>query len=112
MMKLALALTLVALFVAARPGDGSLLRRYAGFILVSAGALLWSGMFDLGGTRSVVTDPVLYRNILRLSALGFLTSLCGVIAALWCPQRTLKLVAILIGAISATLCAINVLAPY
>jgi hypothetical protein len=113
MMKLTVALLLLALFFAARPRDGLLLRRYIGFALAGAGALLWSGIFDaLGGTRSVATDAILYRDVLRLSALGLLSSMSGLIVAFWCPQRTLKIATIVIGAVSATLCATNVLVPY
>jgi hypothetical protein len=112
-MTVVVAMTLVLVFVASRPKDGWTLRRYLGFILVSVGALLWSGIFDsLGSTRSVVTDATLYRHVLRVSSLGAVVSLCGLVAAFWCPQRTLKLATMMIGVVSTTLCAINVLTPY
>lgn len=113
MMKLIVALILALIVVATRHGDGSLWRRYLGFVLVSLGALFWAGTFDaLGPGRSVVSDMALYRRVLLWSAVGVLMSLAGVIASLWCSQKMLKVSAMLVGTAAAIMCAVNILVPY
>ena len=113
MMKLIVALILVLVAAMTRPKDGSLVRRYLGFILVGLGALVWAGTFDaLGPGRSVVSDTALYRRVLLWSGAGMLLSLAGLVASLWCRQKLLKVSAMLIGIVGAIMCAVNILVPY
>lgn len=113
MMKLIVALILALIVVATRHGDGSLLRRYLGFVLVSLGALFWAGTFDaLGPGRNVVGDTALYKRVILWSVIGVLMSLAGLIASLWCRQKLLKVSAMLVGAAAAIMCAVNILVPY
>jgi len=113
MMKLIVALILALIVVLTRHGDGSLLRRYLGFVLVSLGVLFWAGTFDaLGPGRSAVSDTALYRRVLLWSVIGVLMSLSGVIASLWCRQKLLKVSAVLVGATAAIMCALNIFVPY
>jgi len=113
MMKLIVALILVLIVLATRHGEGPVIRRYLGFVLVSLGALFWAGTFDaLGHGRSVVSDSALYRQVLLWSTVGVLVSVAGLVASLWCRQKRLKISAMLVGAVAAIMCAANILVPY
>jgi hypothetical protein len=113
MMKLIVAVILALIVVATRHGDGSLLRRYLGFVLVSLGALFWAGTFDaLGPGRNVVSDTALYKRVILWSVIGVLMSLAGLITSLWCRQKLLKVSSMLVGAAAAIMCAVNILVPY
>jgi hypothetical protein len=113
MMKLIVVAVLVLIAMVTRRGEGSFLRRYSGYILVSLGALIWAGMFDsLSSGRSVVIDGAFYKQVLLWSALGFLMALAGFIASFWCRQRLLKVSAMLIGIAAGIMCAINIILPY
>jgi len=46
MMKIIVGLLLLAVFALTRQGEGSLVRRYLGFVLVAIGSLLWAATFD------------------------------------------------------------------
>jgi hypothetical protein len=112
MMKLTVALILAVVVVTTREGEGSLVRRHLGFVLVNLGALVWAGTFDaLGHGRDIASDTALYRRVILWSATGVLMSLAGFVASLWCRQRLLKVSSILIGAVSAIMCTINILVP-
>jgi hypothetical protein len=113
MMKLIVALILGLIVVATRRGEGSRMRRYLGFVLVSLGALFWAGTFDaLGPSRNAVSDTALYKRVILWSVVGVVLSLAGIIASLWCRQKGLKVSAMLVGAAAAIMCAVNILVPY
>jgi len=113
MMKLIVALVLGSVLVATYKGEGSLVRRYLGYFLVSLGALSWATTFDaVGHGRDVVSDSALYARVILWSAVGILLSLLGLIASFWCRQKGLKVSAMLVGAAAAIMCAMNILVPY
>ena len=113
MMKLCFAVILALIVVATRRGDGSLARRYLGFALVSLGALFWAGAVDaVGPSGDVVRDATLYKHVLLLCAVGFFLSLAGLIASLWCHQKSLKITTLFVGVPAAILCAAAIIVPY
>jgi hypothetical protein len=59
-----------------------------------------------------VSDAPLYRRVLWLSALGVVASLSGIVAALWCQNKPLKVVIILLGAGLAVMCGATIVTPY
>ena len=113
MMKLIAALLLGLVVVIATKGDRPTTRCYLGFILVSAGVLLWSATFDaLAPGKDVAGDADLYRRVLLLSATGIVVSVAGVIATLGCRQKPLRTSTILLGAASTIMCSVNIVVPY
>jgi hypothetical protein len=113
MMKLIVTLILGSIVLMTRERDGSLVRRYLGFILVSLGALTWAGTFDaLGPGRDIASDSALYARVVLWSGLGILMSLAGLIASFWCRHKLLKISAVVVGAAAAIMCAVNIIVPY
>ena len=112
MMKLIVVLLLATLVVVTRKGDESFPRRYSGFILVSLGVLICAGVFDaLGSVKDFVGDA-LYRQVILWSTLGFLLSVTGFVASLWCRQKLLKISTMLLATISSIMCAAIIVVPY
>ena len=113
MMKLIVALVLGSVLAITYKGEGSLVRRYLGYLLVSLGALSWATTFDaVGPGRDVVSDSALYARVILWSAAGILLSLLGLIASFWCRQKLLKVLAMLVGTVAVIMCAVNILVPY
>jgi hypothetical protein len=112
-MKLIVALVLGSIVLMTRERDGSLVRRYLGFVLVSLGALSWAGTFDaLGPGRDVASNSGLYARVVLWSVIGVLMSLAGLIASFWCRQKLLKVSVVLVGTAATAMCAFNIFIPY
>jgi|SRR5215469_1395280 len=113
MMKIIIALLLVLVAIATRKEDPPRRRSYLGFVLAGAGLLLWAATFDaLGPGKDVVSDAALYKRVIVLSVTGVTISIAGLIASLWCRQRLLKILTVLVGVASTIMCAVNIIVPY
>src|SRR6185437_12527000 len=97
MMKMITVLVLLMLAMMLKGSTGSLVRRYLGYVLVGVGAFLWASSVDAAASGDVVSDAHLYRRVLLLSAFGVVASLSGLIAALLCQYKPLKVAIILLG---------------
>ena len=112
-MKLIVLIVLGAIALAGRGSVSSLPRRYLAFTLVSVGALAWATTFDaLRQSGNIVGDQVLYRHVIAWSAIGFVSSLGGLVAVFWCRHKLLRTFTVLVGTASAFMCAVNILVPY
>ena len=111
-MKLIVLLLLAAVIAMTRPAQGAVVRRYLGLFLVSLGALLWAAVFDAASSvHDVSTARHLYKQILWGSVIGALMSVSGSVASLWCREKLLKMVSLLIGVVALALCCGTLLTP-
>ncbi len=112
MMKLIVLLLFAAIVATTTPTQGAAVRRYLGLFLVGVGAFLWAAAFDAAGSvHDVTTAPHLYKRILWGAVIGALMSLSGIVASLWCREKLLKTVSLLIGVVVLVLCGGTLLTP-
>lgn len=112
-MKLIVLLIFAVVVATTRPAQGAVVRRYFGLVLVSLGAFAWAFIFEAASSVHDVTNaPQLYKRILWGAVIGALLSLSGIAASLWCRDKLLKTVGLLIGVVTLVLCGGTLLTPY
>jgi hypothetical protein len=86
--------------------------RYIALTLVSTAALLWAASFDFIADKDVVADALAYKRFLRLSAIGAIAAVAGLIASIWCSDKPVRIFSRCIGAVAFLLCAADIFTPY